>query len=163
MDDPTRPEAVEDTRLSYAVGASPSQASDRGLDALVRAIEMLTEGIHELKCRIGNSAQDVISEAAMRVGNLLLYPQSQRVVVAGEDVALAAGEFKLLHRLVADSPGVVTSEDLLAAYSGHVNDEYGGNLRVYIRRLRVKLNGTRMIWSGRILNVRSIGYRIVGP
>lgn len=62
-------------------------------------------------------------------------------------------EHKLLACLVRHKPGIVTNESLIIACWDSSTEKT--NLRKYIQRLRVKLP------VGAILNLRSIGYRLI--
>lgn len=137
-------------------------ATDVDVKALIRAIEELTDGISELISSITNSTSLARSGDRMQIGNLQLNPMNHQVLISKEEIDLSAGEFRMIQRLVSDYPEAVSFDDLQIAYHRRISNE-GRNLRVYIRRLRLKLNSGIANWDGRIVNIRSVGYRIARP
>lgn len=141
----------------------PSPVPVDGVHALANAIEKLTAGLLELGSRMGlpttARAEPVVPIA---IGNLELNARNHQVSIAGDEIDLSAGEFRLMHQLVSEFPDVVSFKALNAAYHGHPPNA-DRNLRVYMRRLRLKLNNAPSAWTGRILSVRSVGYRVAGP
>ena len=141
---------------------SPGELSRLDILNLTRAVRSLSVEISSLNKKLAESPPVQRDRDKVGIGNLELDHRRHQVVIDREDVDLSAGEFRLMDALVSAYPEVVCFDELHRAYHGD-SDSSDRNLRVYIRRLRLKLNGGRAKWNGRILNVRSIGYRIVGP
>ncbi len=93
---------------------------------------------------------------SIRLGPMVLDPDTYRVAVAGRDLDLTYKEFELL-RFLASRPGrVFTRPSLLREVWGY--DFYGGTrtVDVHIRRLRSKLGPEHEYL---IETVRGVGYR----
>jgi DNA-binding response OmpR family regulator len=94
------------------------------------------------------------------VGDLQIDPVRHTVAVGGTPVSLSAREFHILYTLALEAGGVVSAEELLAQVWGA---EYAGESQavyVYIRWLREKLEADPNN-PCRIVNVRSVGYKLV--
>jgi len=98
--------------------------------------------------------------AAYRRGDLQIDVEARDVRVAGERVGLTATEWRVLELLVANAGWIVPHERLLARVWGR--DDAGDleSLRVFVRRLRVKLHDDAA--TPRYLEtVRGVGYRLL--
>lgn len=96
----------------------------------------------------------------MDFGPLRLSPQTSSVTANGQTVSLTPTEFDLLRRLVS-SDGFVSTSDLLADVWGpayHTEQEY---VRVYVRRLRAKLDAIGL--ADLIESRPGLGYRVRRP
>jgi len=99
-----------------------------------------------------------LGEEAIRFPELVIYPESFRVEVEGNEVFLTSTEFRLLH-LLASHPGrVYTREVLLDRVWGYTYEGYARTVDTHVYRLREKLGRA----GSRIETVRGIGYRFRG-
>jgi two-component system KDP operon response regulator KdpE len=91
-------------------------------------------------------------------GDLAVDFAAREVRVGGEVVPLTATEYKLLYHLVRNAGRVLPHETLLAKVWGREYVDEIDYLRVYIRRLRLKLepDPERPI---HIITERGLGYR----
>ena len=98
--------------------------------------------------------------AAYRNGALEVDVEAREARVGGERVALTASEWRVLELLVANAGWVVPYERLTARLGGR--DEPGDleGLRVFVRRLRLKL-GDDAHRPRYIETVRGLGYRLL--
>ena len=98
--------------------------------------------------------------AAYRNGALEVDVEAREARVDGERVALTASEWRVLELLVANAGWVVPYERLTARLGGR--DEPGDleGLRVFVRRLRLKL-GDDAHRPRYIETVRGLGYRLL--
>jgi DNA-binding response OmpR family regulator len=116
----------------------------RELVARVRAALRRANGL-------GAVVQEVVA------GNVVLYPRSRTVFVAGQPVDLRAKEFDLL-LVLASRPNLVLSRDqILAQVWGRDYDVDTRTIDVHINRLRSRLAES----SVEIETVRGVGYRLV--
>jgi two-component system phosphate regulon response regulator PhoB len=93
------------------------------------------------------------------VGELSIDPERHRVEVAGQEVALTATEFRLLHHLAAHAGRVQSREVLLERVWGYSYQGYARTVDTHVRRLRKKLGPL----AGYIETVRGVGYRLREP
>jgi two-component system KDP operon response regulator KdpE len=93
-------------------------------------------------------------------GNLRIDYASRTVSVNGEQVRLTPTEYSLLFHLSRNAGRVLPHQTLLAKVWGREYTDEIDYLKVYIRRLRQKLEGDpEMI--GRIVSERGVGYKFV--
>ncbi len=93
-------------------------------------------------------------------GNLKIDYASRTVSVGGEQVRLTPTEYSLLFHLSRNAGRVLPHQTLLAKVWGREYTDEIDYLKVYIRRLRQKLEGDpEMI--GRIVSERGVGYKFV--
>jgi two-component system KDP operon response regulator KdpE len=83
---------------------------------------------------------------------------TERVSLAGREIALSPTEYKLLRTLVRHRGTLVTHRVLLSTVWGNSALDDLHSLRVYIRRLRSKLEGTALRPTY-ILTEPTLGYR----
>jgi two-component system KDP operon response regulator KdpE len=91
-------------------------------------------------------------------GPLAIHFGDHRVTVDGEPVKLTPVEYKLLYHLVRNAGHVLRHETLLAKVWGREYVDEVDYLRVYIRRLRRKLEPDPER-PRHILTERGLGYR----
>jgi len=96
--------------------------------------------------------------APLRLGALLMDLGTHTVSVGGEALALTPKEFDLLRALVEARGRVLSREFLLDRVWGYsrASEIESRTVDVHVRRLRVKLGPE----GGRILTVKSVGYRL---
>jgi two-component system KDP operon response regulator KdpE len=102
--------------------------------------------------------QPVSRAPSFQSGELSVDFAAREVRRAGEPVALTATEYKLLYHLVRNAGHVLTHETLLAKVWGREYVDEIDYLRVYIRRLRRKLERDPE-HPRHILTERGLGYR----
>jgi DNA-binding response OmpR family regulator len=96
----------------------------------------------------------------LTVGDLVIDPAAHTVTIGEERVDLTAREFALLHTLALEAGRVISIDDLLGRVWGA---EFVGEpqvVYVHIRWLREKIEENPEK-PRRILNVRSVGYKLV--
>ena len=102
--------------------------------------------------------QPVSRAPSFRSGDLTVDFAAQEVRVRDEPIPLTATEYKLLYHLVRNAGHVLRHETLLAKVWGHEYVDEVDYLRVYVARLRRKLEDDRER-PRHILTERGLGYR----
>ena len=102
--------------------------------------------------------QPVSRAPSFRSGDLTVDFAAQEVRIGEEPVPLTATEFKLLYHLVRNAGHVLRHETLLAKVWGREYVDEIDYLRVYIRRLRRKLEADPE-HPRHIITERGVGYR----
>jgi DNA-binding response OmpR family regulator len=110
----------------------------------------------------GTAAQEPVAppEPAepLRLGRVAIEPDTRRVTVDGDPIALTRKEFDLL-ALLAQRPGVVfRREQIISEVWRTAWEGTGRTLEVHVASLRSKLRTPAMIET-----VRGVGYRLVVP
>lgn len=95
-------------------------------------------------------------EKPLRIGPLVLEPQSRRVLRDGEPVSLTVKEFELLRYLMSNADRVVSRERLLNSVWEYGYDPGTKIVDVYVRYLRQKIDAKDQ--PSLIQTVRGIGY-----
>ena len=98
-------------------------------------------------------------QRAVVTGALRIDPASHKALLDGEELALTATEFRILHFLASRPGRVFTRDQILAASIGANVVVLERNIDVHIRSIRKKLGKQRDL----IETVRSIGYRFAEP
>jgi two-component system KDP operon response regulator KdpE len=93
-------------------------------------------------------------------GNLKIDYASRTVVVNGNQVRLTPTEYSLLFHLSRNAGRVLPHQTLLAKVWGREYTDEIDYLKVYVRRLRQKLDGDPET-IGRIVSERGVGYKFV--
>jgi two-component system KDP operon response regulator KdpE len=123
-------------------------------------------GVEELLARVRAvlrraQAQPAAPPAAagvLQAGELVLDPDARRVLRAGEPLHLTPTEFALLHVLMSHAGKVLTHREILQRVWG---PEYGDEteyLRVYVRRLRHKIEADPL-QPRHLVTEHGVGYR----
>lgn len=94
-------------------------------------------------------------------GELAIHFQSQEVTLRGQRVNLTPIEYRLLYHLARNAGRVLPQQTLLDRVWGEDYDATADYLKVYISRLRSKLESPE--GTGYIETVRGLGYRFVRP
>ena len=126
-------------------------------------------GIEELLARIlatlrrtrpGTRAMAGMSSTVITIGDLLIDLAGEQVLLAGLEVHLTPTEFALLRELAVNRGSLLSRTHLLRQVWGRAYETETEYLRVYISRLRAKLEapGSRPL----IVTRQGMGYRISG-
>lgn len=116
------------------------------------------EALARIRLSIGSALAE--SSSVIRVGDLVIDPETYQVRLRGRPLDLTYKEFQLLSFL-AQRPGRVYSRSqLLQEVWGY--DFFGGTrtVDVHVRRLRSKLGAEH---EAMIATVRNVGYKMEGP
>jgi len=139
-----------------------------GADDYVTKPYRIRELVARIRAQLRRSAMDTTgelerhSDAAIRVGDVMLDPDEHRVVVDGQEIALPLKEFEVLHLLLANVGRVLTRETLIDRVWG---TDYVGDtktLDVHIKRLRSKIEADPAV-PERIVTIRGLGYKYERP
>lgn len=118
----------------------------------------VAEALARIRLTIGPQVTE--SSSVIRVGDLVIDPETYQVRLRGRPLDLTYKEFQLLSYL-AQRPGRVYSRSmLLQEVWGY--DFFGGTrtVDVHVRRLRSKLGAEH---EAMIATVRNVGYKMEGP
>ncbi|MHA7263762.1 winged helix-turn-helix domain-containing protein [Arthrobacter sp. TMN-37] len=141
------------TEASHQLGFACLQLGARGLIPLPATAEEIAAAI----ARLGVFRSDAAVE--LRVGELVVNPQSLRATLTGVHVDLAPKDFEVLRYLMMEAPRVVGVEEI----SAHVRDAGAGGAtrtRMAIARTRRKLAEASPGGATYIETVRGMGYRL---
>jgi DNA-binding response OmpR family regulator len=100
-------------------------------------------------------------EAPIRVGDLVVDPVARRVTRAGEEIALSAREFDILHLLAASAGQVVTRFTILDQVWDGETDLRSNVIDVHLAAIRAKID--RPFGTDTITTLRGVGYRLDAP
>ncbi len=134
------------------------------LDVLNGRVQVLIDHVRQLEDRVKrmqsspSRTQRDGSDQMIDAGAIKIDHAARRVFMNGHEVPLSPTEYRLAYQLAVNSGKVVLHRDLLrrASVDGEVNLD---NLKVYIGRLRAKLNnGSRTKCD--LKAIRGIGYRL---
>lgn len=93
----------------------------------------------EAVLRRSQFAESAGSQPVFSCGGLTIDFAQRRVILRGQEVKLSPTEYHLLHCLAANAGRVVVQEEILAKVWGPEYGEQYEGLRVYIHRLRQKI------------------------
>jgi DNA-binding response OmpR family regulator len=148
----TAKDAVLDKVLGLELGA------DDYLTKPFSAAELLSRIRALFRRREYDQAES--ENGARRVGDFVLDVTRHQVEVDGREVRLTPSEFKVL-ALLATKPGQVFTRRQIMEHlweSEHVGDEHAGEVHISNLRRKIERDPAR---PGRILTVRSAGYKLV--
>ena len=146
----------------------PSRRSETALMVLAGRVQQLIERLDEVEARLravsptsapGDGSGRMPGEVLM-AGSLTVDRGARRVFIGGREVKLSPTEYRLLFELTRNAGNVVAHGDLMrvASWSSVGNR---ANLKVYMGRLRAKLN-LASVEDGQcdVQAVRGAGYRL---
>jgi DNA-binding response OmpR family regulator len=125
---------------------------------LLDHLQSLEDRIHHVESGAGAAGSTSEGVEVINAGSVSIDHGARRVFVGHREVPLSPTEYRLIYQLAKNSGKVVLHRDLLRrAFShGEVNP---GNLKVYIGRLRAKLNSGHDAACD-LKAVRGVGYRL---
>lgn len=138
--------------------AEKAAALDAGADDYVTKPFGTAELLARLRVALRHSEKE--PEPIFRSGQLLVNLTDRRVTVAGKEISLTATEYNLLRVLVRHAGKVATQRFLLREVWGPNAENQNHYLRVYIARLREKLE-TNPSHPEILLTEPGIGYRLI--
>jgi two-component system KDP operon response regulator KdpE len=121
-------------------------------------------GVGELMARIKtafrhfDSSKSTISQSVFRCGALEINFAMRKVTVNGNEVQLTPTEYSLLQQLVVNADKVLTHRMLLQSVWGNQYGLEREYLRVFVNRLRRKLE-SEVASARHIITVPGVGYR----
>ncbi len=148
--------------------SDPMPAQGRNCEALLTVlngrVQVLIDHVRQLEDRVEQIETTAVNSSTygedemIKAGAVSIDHAARRVFVKGREVPLSPTEYRLIHQLAVNSGRVVLHRDLLrrASVHGEVNP---GNLKVYIGRLRAKLNSASEA-NCDLKAVRGVGYRL---
>lgn len=131
---------------------------EMGADDYLKKPFVVEELVAKVKAHLRRERRAAKPAGAIKVGDILLRPDSYEVFKAGEPVALSTREFQLLELFMKNTGRVLSREKIFDEVWG---SEYGdaGTVSVYIKNLREKLDPD----SRYLKTVWGVGYRFVRP
>jgi len=114
-------------------------ALDMGADDYVTKPFGMDELLARMRAVLRRSPASEAEADLLKVGDLSIYRDERRVIVAGTEVKLTPKEFELLRYLVVNAGKVVTHRALLQAVWGSQSSEQTEYLRVFVNQLRRKI------------------------
>lgn len=119
--------------------AEKVEALDTGADDYVTKPFNTAELLARIRASVRRSNQGQSREPVVTVGDVKVDLASRRVTVRGEPVKLTAKEFALLRLFILHSGKVLTHRQILREVWGASHENDTQYLRVYLMRLREKL------------------------
>ena len=135
-------------------------ALDSGADDYVEKPFRVGELLARLRVAIRQSLARKGSAPVVKAGDLTIDLVKRLVTRSGEPVRLSPREYDLLARLVEGGGRVLTHRQLLTAVWGPANADDVQYLRVFVGRLRQKLEADPAL-PRRIVTESGVGYRFV--
>lgn len=137
-------------------------ALELGADDYVTKPFALHEFLARVKVRLRRQNATLSGhDGAITLGDILLDPSRQQLIVRGNEVSLAPKEFALLRVLMENSGRVVTRQTILDKVWGYDFEGEQQTISVHIRWLREKIEEDART-PRLILTVRSRGYMFKG-
>lgn len=137
-------------------------ALDAGADDYVNKPFGMAELMARLRTALRHGVVSAGSTAVFTAGDLVVDTLAHRVTLRGEMVKLTPKEYDLLHLLTRHAGRVLTHQHILRSVWGPAHAEDAQYLRVFVRRLRQKLEQDPA--TPRLLTTESgVGYRLAMP
>ena len=136
------------------------------LESLLSKIESLDDLLARAEGRAGQRGADremadLKGPSTLAVGNLVIEHAARRVFIDGEALSLSPREYRVLHTLARHAGRMVPHGELLRHAWGPDYVRETHYVRVYVARLRAKLDGRGQSPGVTIESVRGEGYRLV--
>jgi two-component system, OmpR family, alkaline phosphatase synthesis response regulator PhoP len=147
-----------DKVLGLELGADDYMVKPFSVRELVARIRAM---LRRLENKDQRSSEMQSDEAVLTAGDIVLYPEQHRVMVAGETRTLTHKEFLLLHLLMANTGRVLTREMLLDKVWNYEVEVDTRTVDVHVRYLRQKIEAdpAKPLY---IETVRGVGYKFTG-
>jgi DNA-binding response OmpR family regulator len=139
---------IEDKVNGLRLGADDYLTKPFDFEELLARIEALLRRGRELRPRV----------TTLQVADLVLDRERMRVERAGQPITLTAKELAFLELLMSAPGRVYSRERILANVWGAHEDPLTNIVDVYVRRLRMKIDGDHAVQL--LQTVRGLGYRI---
>ncbi len=142
--------------------AAKVAALDAGADDYVNKPFGVAELMARLRTALRHATVTEGTTAVFAAGDLVVDTLAHRVTLRGETVRLTPKEYDLLHFLVRHAGRVITHRHILKTVWGAAHGEDAQYLRVFVRRLRQKIEidpaNPRLL-----LTETGVGYRMAVP
>ncbi len=144
--------AISDVVEGFELGANDYLKKPFGMQELIVRIKALAGRAFI------NSVEEATTET-FEIGDYFFNSRTQKLrYLSGNEIELSNRESEILRHLCSNSNQVVHARELLLELWGDDSFYNNRSLHVFITKLRHKLNRDERL---RIINVRSIGYKLV--
>ena len=135
-------------------------ALDAGADDYVTKPFSIPELLARMRTALRHRVQEQGGRPAVQAGELIIDLVHRRVARAGKEIKLSPKEWDILEQLALHAGRVVTHGQILAKVWGRATETEQQYLRVYLRRLRQKLEPEpdRPRW---LVTEAGVGYRLM--
>ena len=138
------------------------------LSTLVKRVEALAQAVEQIEGRLdtraaqanGSPGEAAAQPQRLTAGQLMIDHDARRAYIAGRPVELSLTEYKILSELARNPGRVVTVSDLMRRARGGFSPDKS-YVKVYIGRLRAKMDRARGETPCAVETVRGVGYRLV--